>query len=142
MIYTTGYEGLNIETFTKELQAHKVKQLFDVRQIPLSRKKGFSKKSLSATLAEHGITYKHYPLLGSPAEARKQVRKDHNYTKLFTACRLAYKSPLAKEAFQDLTEHAQKKNTAIMCFCGDWKHCHRKVLTEMLEKQRLTVTHF
>jgi len=44
-LFTLGYEGLTIEAFIARLQAAQVKTVVDVRELPLSRKKGFSKSA-------------------------------------------------------------------------------------------------
>jgi uncharacterized protein (DUF488 family) len=46
-IYTIGYEGTDIERFVRTLKIVGVEQPVDVRAVPLSRKKGFSKKPSS-----------------------------------------------------------------------------------------------
>jgi uncharacterized protein (DUF488 family) len=140
--FTIGYEGKNIEQFLYELKTAKIKHLIDVRQIALSRKKGFSKRQLEANLKAADIAYTHFTELGSPADARQQVRKDKNYTKLFSATKKAYKHTDSKEAYEELKKIAAKQRSALLCFCLDWKHCHRKVLTEQLETEGWTVQHF
>ena len=52
-IYTIGYEGLNQKEFLAWLQHYKINVIADVRQLPLSRKKGFSKNSLNESLAKN-----------------------------------------------------------------------------------------
>ena len=42
-LFTLGYKGLTIEAFIARLQAAQVKTVVDVRELPLSRKKGFFK---------------------------------------------------------------------------------------------------
>ncbi len=133
-VYTIGYEGMNIASFIEKLQHYKIKHVLDVRQIPLSRKQGFSKRSLAANLAHAGIGYSHYTDLGSPADARTQVRKDKNYTKLFRSCRAAYRSAAAKQAFATMLRESQRQRSALLCFCFDARHCHRAVLSSMLAK--------
>lgn len=56
-VYTIGYEGTDIERFVKTLTAVGVEAVADVRAVPLSRKKGFSKNSLREHLESAGIKY-------------------------------------------------------------------------------------
>jgi uncharacterized protein (DUF488 family) len=56
-LLTIGYEGRTIEEFVGELLAGSVETLIDVRELPLSRKRGFSKRALSTELAAAGIEY-------------------------------------------------------------------------------------
>lgn len=60
-LFTLGYEGLTIEAFIARLQAAQVKTVVDVRELPMSRKKGFSKTAFCTALATHGIAYLHAP---------------------------------------------------------------------------------
>ena len=78
-IFTLGYEGLSIEAFISRLQAAKVKTVVDVRELPLSRKKGFSKTAFCAALGSHGIAYFHAPALGCPKPIRNQYKADGNW---------------------------------------------------------------
>ncbi len=45
-IFTIGYEGLDLAAFTGLLARHGIETVVDVRELPLSRKKGFSKQAL------------------------------------------------------------------------------------------------
>ena len=42
-LYTLGYEGLDVAAFIACLKRAAVRQVVDVREIPFSRKPGFSK---------------------------------------------------------------------------------------------------
>lgn len=78
-VYTTGYEGKEIEEFIEYLNAHDIQRVVDVREIPLSRKKGFSKNTLRHLLAERDIDYIHIKALGSPTYLRKKVYQDRDF---------------------------------------------------------------
>jgi uncharacterized protein (DUF488 family) len=45
-LFTIGYEGRNIDEFVKILQHSHIRRVVDIREIPLSRKRGFSKTKL------------------------------------------------------------------------------------------------
>ena len=58
---TIGYEGLSLEEFFGLLREGRVERIVDVRQMPLSRKKGFSKnvlreRNLSMVLRHFSLT--------------------------------------------------------------------------------------
>lgn len=55
MLHTIGYEGLTIGEFLDILSIHNIDLVVDVRELPLSRKRGFSKKVLAHKLGENGI---------------------------------------------------------------------------------------
>jgi Protein of unknown function, DUF488 len=72
--YTIGYEGSRVEEFVAALRRAGVVTLIDVRDIPLSRKPGFSKSALAANLAAKGIAYVHLRGLGDPKPGREAAR--------------------------------------------------------------------
>ena len=49
-LYTIGYSGFDIESFIDKLLLNEIECLIDVREIPISRKKGFSKNALLTRL--------------------------------------------------------------------------------------------
>ena len=73
-LFTLGYEGLTIEAFIARLQAAQVKTVVDVRELPLSRKKGFSKTAFCTALATHGIAYLHPPPWVAPSPSATNTR--------------------------------------------------------------------
>ena len=54
-IATIGYEGVGFGDFLKTLRQAHIDRVLDVRELPLSRRAGFSKNPLRAGLAEGGI---------------------------------------------------------------------------------------
>ena len=78
-LFTLGYEGLTIEAFIARLQAAQTKTVVDVCDLPLSRKKGYSKTAFRTALSAHGITYLHAPALGCPKPIRNQYKMDGNW---------------------------------------------------------------
>src|SRR5476649_1046545 len=56
-LYTFGYEGLGVGEFIDRLRTAGVGTVVDVRELPLSRKKGFSKQSFAEALRAAGIEY-------------------------------------------------------------------------------------
>lgn len=78
-LFTLGYDGLTIEAFIARLQTAQVKTVVDVRELPLSRKKGFSKMAFCAALSAHGIAFLHAPALGCPKPIRNQYKADGNW---------------------------------------------------------------
>jgi uncharacterized protein (DUF488 family) len=129
IIYTIGYEGTDIDRFVATLKAVAVKQIADVRAVALSRKKGFSKKSLSVRLKAEGIDYLHFIELGDPKPGREAARAG-----LFPECRAIYSAHLESDAVQSslqkLVSYASEKVTCLLCFERDPKTCHRSILAE------------
>ena len=65
-----GYQGLVPLEFCSLLRKSGVQRVADVRQLPLSRKSGFSKTEPAATLKANGIEYVGFPKLGTPPAMR------------------------------------------------------------------------
>jgi uncharacterized protein (DUF488 family) len=74
-LWTIGYEKVGVPDFIASLQAAKVKTLIDVREVANSRRAGFSKKALAASLDEAGIAYVHMKALGTPKAGREAARR-------------------------------------------------------------------
>jgi uncharacterized protein (DUF488 family) len=66
-LYTAGYEGLAIDAFIARLKQARIDKVLDVREYPLSRKKGFSKKAFAECLAAEGIAYEEDKNLSFPS---------------------------------------------------------------------------
>lgn len=138
---TIGYEGLTLDEFITKLLKARVKHVIDVRQIAMSRKKGFSKRALAESLRAVNIRYDHLPVLGSPSAARHQVRIDHDWPKLFRVMRKALREDDAQAALEQAARIARQRKAALLCFCSNHKKCHRKVLVEKLEPQGFSFVH-
>jgi uncharacterized protein (DUF488 family) len=131
VLYTIGYEGTDIERFVSTLNAVRVRRLADVRAVPLSRKKGFSKRSLSARLEAEGIDYLPFQPLGDPKPGRDAARAGHY--DLFRAIYTAHlDSEEAKSALRRLAAVAEEKATCLLCFERDPAACHRSIVAEQL----------
>jgi len=92
-LYTIGYEGVDLEDFLSMLRSMGVNMLLDVRELPISRRKGFSKTALSEALGGAGIAYRHERDLGSPRDVRHRLRESGNM-KAFLA---EYEAHLARQ---------------------------------------------
>lgn len=128
---TIGYEGVSSEDFLRNLSKNNVAVLVDVREIPLSRKKGFSKSALGQSLSEHGIKYVHIKRLGSPSKMRNRLKEDHDY-ELFFKDYTDYLMNDAQDALNHLYEIAVHENTCVMCYEKDVNFCHRNIVARKL----------
>ena len=129
-LYTIGYEGMELHSFIGTLRAFEVDLLLDVRELPASRKRGFSKTALREALESSGIAYRHERPLGTPKAIRHQVRVDGDYKKFFRA----FGRHLAKQ--EDLLEQLAEEldgNIALMCWEHDFTTCHRLPVAKRLE---------
>lgn len=140
-LFTIGYEGLFFEEFADKLMRNNVKLLCDVRRNPISRKFGFSKKSLATLLPKIGIRYEHLPELGIESESRRHLSLMSEYKVLFDQ----YRETLPdKKAGLDkiMSWLSRTKSIALTCFEKDPHHCHRHCISGLLEKKYgITVDH-
>lgn len=136
-IFTIGYEGLSLAEFTETLKRSRVTLLLDVRELPLSRRRGFSKNALRQALHAEGIGYRHEKLLGSPRDIRHQLRKDWDYRAFFKAFRthLRAQTPLLKRLADELTG-----NVVLLCYERNHEGCHRSEVANALAKLSKTPT--
>ena len=139
-IYTIGYEGLDIEQFFTLLREHNIETVVDVRELPLSRKPGFSKKILASTLNLCGLEYTHLADLGCPKQIRDRYRSDGNWRH--------YKEGFLKylktqeDAIKELSTLARSSNCALLCFEADFNFCHRSMVAEAVkQRSRIRVSH-
>lgn len=127
VVYTIGYEGTDIERLVSTLKAVGVRQLADVRAVPISRKKGFSKNSLAARLASEGIGYLPFQSLGDPKPGREAARAGR-----YEAFRAIYSahldSPDARDAIEALAIVTAEEPTCLLCFERDPLTCHRSMI--------------
>jgi uncharacterized protein (DUF488 family) len=139
-LFTLGYEGLDVSAFIAVLRKAGVQTVVDVRELPLSRKKGFSKTGFSTTLAEQGIAYLHAPQLGCPRDIRVRYQEDSDwgaYTKAF----LAYLKT-QEAAISELSKISSATSACLVCFEADFTRCHRTyVAREALKHGAPLVVH-
>jgi hypothetical protein len=128
-IYTIGYEATTMADFLAALNRAGVKRVIDVRALPLSRRPGFSKSSLAASLAEAGIAYIHLKALGTPKRGRDAAKKGDVAT-LEAVYEEQLELPEAQAAAAIMLGLAAETPSALLCFERDPKHCHRTLLLE------------
>ena len=132
MLATIGYERSTLPDFIATLQLANIDTLVDVRERAQSRRPGFSKKALDEALQKAGIGYVHLPQLGDPKDGREAARagKMLLFQEIYTTVINGQK---AQEALEYLEDLAKNKTICLMCFERDQKHCHRKIVAEILE---------
>lgn len=72
-IYTAGYEGLSIDAFIARLKQAQIDKVLDVREYPLSRKPGFSKKAFAQCFGGCRNCLRAFPSLGLPKTDSKPL---------------------------------------------------------------------
>ena len=130
-LFTIGYEHFDAPaSLIQALQEAGVRRLIDVRELPLSRKRGFSKTPLSTALAHAQIRYDHIRELGNP-----KVFRD-----LYKAGRIRegerrFRAHLRNGSHAALVELSNTLDapTCLLCFEAAHEKCHRTVIVEALE---------
>lgn len=121
-LYTIGYEGKELDDLVATLKAHSIDRLIDVRQLPLSRRRGFSKTPLGDALRAAGIEYVHLRAAGNP------FRKEPDPIE-------KYRAFLPAAAIGEVAEAVRGHRAALLCFCGTYAECHRSVLAPRVAKK-------
>lgn len=141
-LFTTGYEQYSKPgDLISVLRQAGVECLVDVRELPLSRRRGFSKKALAAALTDAGVHYDHARALGNPKPFRdlyrsgQQDRGEKAY--------LAHLRNGSAHAVDDLAKVLIGKPTCLLCYEADPQACHRSLVVDELRLRipRLQVEH-
>lgn len=119
---------------TAALLAAGVALLVDVRAVPSSRKPGFSKHILAASLKAAGIGYVHLRPLGTPKPGRDAVRRgDVAAMERIYAAHMQGDEPRA--ALAEATALGAGQTCCLLCFEHDHRTCHRRLVAEMVTAQ-------
>jgi uncharacterized protein (DUF488 family) len=136
LIFTIGHSTRSRDEFVALLRAHGVREIVDVRSIPMSRHNPqFNTDALKQYLKQKHIRYKHLKKLGGLRHAKKDSTNlgwrnasfrgfaDYMSTKDFSAGLTA------------LTKIAGQRTTAIMCAEAVPWRCHRSLIADALIKK-------
>jgi uncharacterized protein (DUF488 family) len=134
-LFTIGYEKATPEAVLNELKRAKVKLLVDTRAVAASRRPGFSKRQLAASLDEAGIAYLHLQKLGTPTEGREAAKSGDMKTlwKIY-AKHLKTKGAIAEmDELLELVEGG--KRICLLCYERDVAQCHRSKISEIVKER-------
>lgn len=126
-IFTIGYEATTMADFLAALKGAGVERVIDVRALPLSRRPGFSKNILAATLNEAGVEYVHLKNLGTPKPGRDAIKKGDVAT-MEAVYQNQLGLPEAQAEAARMRALAAEKPSALLCFERNPEHCHRTLL--------------
>lgn len=136
-IYSVGYEGLELEALVGRLGSAGVTLLVDVRLNPVSRKRGWSRRSLQTALEAAGISYRHEPALGNPTDNRDSFRRGDG-----EEGRRRMRERLAADggpALAQLATDARNARVSVLCVERAATRCHRLVITDVIREQDPTI---
>ena len=137
-VFTIGYERRTQEELVRELVDAGVSLLADVRELPLSRRRGFSKTALAQALGEAGIAYEHHRALGNP-KAIRDAWKGGDPAAGITGYR-EHLAGASREAVAALAARVAEGGVCLLCVEHEAERCHRRLLAEALA-ERLAALH-
>lgn len=141
-LLTVGYERhLEPASLVEVLTGAEVQRLLDIRELPLSRRRGFSKTALAEALAGAGITYEHQRALGNPKPFRELYKAGE--VQAGRAAYTAYVQNGSAWAVDLLAGELADVRTCLLCVEHEHRDCHRDVVVEELRQRlpRLAVVH-
>jgi len=130
---TIGYEAATQAAVIDCLKTAGVEVVIDVRAVASSRRAGFSKTLLAASLAEAGIGYVHLRGLGTPKAGRQAVRAGH-VAEMEAIYEAHLQEPLAQLELAQALDIARERSAALLCYEADPAHCHRRIVAERLAR--------
>jgi uncharacterized protein (DUF488 family) len=128
---TIGYESATQADVIARLKAAGVEVLVDVRAIAASRRAGFSKTLLAASLADAGIDYVHLRGLGTPKAGRDAARKGR-IAEMHAIFRTALAEPAAQLDLARAREIVAERRAALLCYEAEASDCHRAIVADLL----------
>ena len=130
-LFTIGYEGSTQPAVIAALREAGVARLIDVRAVPQSRKPGFSKRLLAASVTAAGMQYTHLRALGTPKPGRDAVRhgRPEEMRRIFLE---HMQEPAAQAELAQAAALAAEGPVCLLCFEHDPAHCHRTIIAELL----------
>lgn len=123
--FSVGYEGRSVEELVALLAEAGVQRIVDVRELPLSRRKGFSKTPLREALATRGIDYVHLRAAGNPFRDKTLVLEE-------SLARYAAHLDGHPEILDEVEGALADRPAALLCLERDVKGCHRSVIVDRL----------
>jgi uncharacterized protein (DUF488 family) len=134
LLYTIGYEKALLKDVVATLAAARVATLIDVRDRPISRRPGFSKRQLAAAVEEAEMRYVHLQALGTPPEGRL-AGKRREWDRFWSIVEEKLARPEAELALLEAAEIAEAAPSCLLCYEADWQICHRRRVAEILAQR-------
>jgi uncharacterized protein (DUF488 family) len=128
---TIGYESATQGAVIGCLRQAGVAVVIDVRAVASSRRAGFSKTLLRASLAEAGIDYVHLRALGTPKAGRQAVRAGR-VAEMETIYEAHLQEPEAQVQLAEALDIARERAAALLCYEAEATHCHRRIVADRL----------
>lgn len=128
---TIGYEAETQAAVIDKLKRAGVEVVVDVRAVAASRRAGFSKTVLAASLAEAGIDYVHLRDLGTPKPGRDAAHHGR-IAEMHRIYEDHLQEPAAQLQLAQATEIARDRKAALLCYEADAAGCHRRIVANRI----------
>lgn len=141
LLFTIGYEGAEFADFLATLRTAAIDIVIDIRDVPISRKSGFSKRELADRLNTAGISYVHLKELGDPKAGREAARQGNigEFEMIFNR---HMEAPRSQEALSIAAKIASVSTACLLCFERDHARCHRSIVAAAISgRDGLRVRH-
>lgn len=140
ILATIGYEKASQPELIASLRAAGIRRIIDVRDVPNSRRAGFSKNVLAASLAAVGIDYVHLKALGTPKEGRLANRA-RQWERFWAIVERRLETPEAQHDLARAAALAGELPSCLLCLEADHSICHRSAVAERLSRHGFTIRH-
>jgi uncharacterized protein (DUF488 family) len=132
-VFTIGYERRTQEGLVRDLTEAGVSLLADVRELPLSRRQGFSKTALGLALEESGIEYAHYRALGNLKPYRDAWKRGDSAAG--AAGYLSHIAGASSGSVDALAVRVAEGGVCLLCVEHEPERCHRSLLGDALRER-------
>jgi uncharacterized protein (DUF488 family) len=131
---TIGYEDAVLPDVIGRLKQAGVEIVLDVRAVAASRRAGFSKTLLSASLNEAGIDYLHLRALGTPKPGRQAARAGR-IGEMHRIYHEHLEEPQAQLELAEAVRVAAARPAALLCYEADAAGCHRRIVADLIREK-------
>jgi uncharacterized protein (DUF488 family) len=132
-VFTIGYAAHTPTTLIDRIKTTGVEVMLDVRELPLSRRPGFSKSVLAKAAEDRGVEYRHFKSLGVPSLLRKRRKLGEldgpAYMDAFR--HLLRQKP---DVLADALRLVETRQCCLLCLERHPADCHRTVVAEELDR--------
>ena len=135
-IFTVGHSTRQIDEFVELLQMHGVKEVVDVRSIPMSaHNPQFNTDVLKQSLKQNNVRYRHLKKLGGLRHSKKDSINLGWRNTSFRGYADYMATPEFSAGLEALLKIARMRETAIMCAEAVPWRCHRSLIADALTKK-------
>lgn len=144
-VLTIGHSTHSLSRFRELLTEHDVKALVDIRRFPGSRKfPHFNQDNLAAAMVKAGVEYRWLEALGGRRRKPRDAPESTNLGLRHPMFR-NYADYMLTDEFRhgvhELLEIVGARRTAIMCAEAVYWRCHRRLVSDFLTANSVTVEH-